>query len=497
MDVTARLASFSAGLSYSKLPLDVREQPRMFLLDTISVALGACDFFKRNNDRLLQNYLAAVGSPGPATVLGYGLKTSPTLAAFANSTLAETLDYQDSQMDVLTHNGTPIIPAVIAMAERVSAPWRDIATAIIAGYEVHTRLLRTIQPRHWYAGFQGLGTFGTCGAATAAGRLLGLDARHMKGALTVAGVIMPVSNSDNVFKAYTMKACIPAQAASCGILAAYLAQAGYEGVPLEGDPPEYNAPLQTLVDGAPNLELAIEGLGEEWHCRRVCYKPYPIGHLIIGPVEIILDILKERSIDPAEIEKIDVITYKHAVVRTGKYSSPESTYIDAHFSIPFCVAVALIDRQLTPRQLWKDRVRDPKVHELASRVMLTEDPEMSAAYPKKWPVQLMLQLRNGEKISRRLDEVKWSPERLPTWMELVEKFRMLADPLIGGTRAARAVNLIASFKQSDTLKPLLSLLVVEPLRRRSRSKGKNIKPKGRSKAAPRSAIRSASVGGKR
>ena len=82
-----------------------------------------------------------------------------------------TLDYQDSQMDVLTHNGTPIIPAVIAMAERVSAPWRDIATAIIAGYEVHTRLLRTIQPRHWYAGFQGLGTFGTCGAATAAGRL--------------------------------------------------------------------------------------------------------------------------------------------------------------------------------------------------------------------------------------------------------------------------------------------------------------------------------------
>jgi len=269
MDVTARLAGFSAGLSYDKLPSDVRELPRMFLLDTIAVALGACDFFRRNDDRLLENYLAAVATPGPATVLGYGLKATPTLAAFANGTLAETLDYQDSQMDVLTHNGTPIIPAVIAMSEHVSARWRDIATAIIAGYEVHTRLLRTIQPRHWYAGFQGLGTFGTCGAATAAGRLLGLDARHMKGALTAAGVIMPVSNSDNVFKAYTMKACIPAQAASCGISAAYLAQAGYEGVPLEGDPPEYNAPLQTLLDGEPNLALATERLGEEWHCRRV------------------------------------------------------------------------------------------------------------------------------------------------------------------------------------------------------------------------------------
>jgi 2-methylcitrate dehydratase PrpD len=493
MDVTARLASFSAGLSYNKLPPDVRELPRMFLLDTISVALGACDFFKRNDDRLLESYLASVAAPGPATVLGYGLKTTPTLAAFANGTLAETLDYQDSQMDVLTHNGTPIIPAVIAMSERVSAPWHDIATAIVAGYEVHTRLLRTIQPRHWYAGFQGLGTFGTCGAATAVGRLLGLDALHMKGALTVAGVIMPVSNSDNVFKAYTMKACIPAQAASCGISAAYLAQAGYEGVPLEGDPPEYNAPLRTLVDGEPNLELAVERLGEEWHCRRVCYKPYPIGHLIVGPVEIILEILKERRIDPAEVEKIDVVTYKHAVVRTGKYSSPKSTYIDAHFSIPFCVAVALTDGQLTPQQLWKERVKDPKVHELASRVVLTEDPEMSAVYPQKWPVKLTLQLRSGEKIARRLDEVKWSPERLPTWMELAEKFRMLADPLIGETRAVRAVDMIAGFKPNDTLKPLLSLLIAQTPRTRksksevikSRSKRKNKSKSGavRKKAA--------------
>ena len=101
----------------------------------ISVALGACDFFKRNGDQLVERYVAAEAVPGPCTVLGYGTKTIPTLAAFANGTLAEALDFQDSQMDVLTHNGTPIIPAVIAMAEKLSAPWRNIATAIIAGYE--------------------------------------------------------------------------------------------------------------------------------------------------------------------------------------------------------------------------------------------------------------------------------------------------------------------------------------------------------------------------
>ena len=152
------------------------------------------------------------------------------------------------------------------------------------------------------------------------------------------------------------------------------------------------------------------------------------------------------------------MTYGHAVKRTGKYSSPQSTFIDAHFSIPYCVAVALTDGQLTPKQLWKNRVRDPKVHELASRVVLVEDPSMSALYPKKWPVTLTMHLRSGEKITRHLDEVKWSPERLPSWQELVDKFRMLADPLIGGRRAERAVDIIATLKPNDTLTRLIPLL---------------------------------------
>ena len=131
----------------------------------------------------------------------------------------------------------------------------------------------------------------------------------------------------------------------------------------------------------------VKDLGEEWHCRRVCYKPYPVGHLIIGPIEIILDILRTQPIDWHDVESIEITTYDHAIFRTGKYSSPDSTYIDAHCSIPFCVAVSLMDGQLTPTQLWKERLRDPQVYELASRVVLIEDPAMSAAYPKQWPVQ--------------------------------------------------------------------------------------------------------------
>ncbi len=210
---------------------------------------------------------------------------------------------------------------------------------------------------------------------------------------------------------------------------------------------------------ASRLPLTLRGLGEEWHCRRVCYKPYPVGHLIIGPVEIILDMLKQSPIAWQDVEAVDIVTYDHAIFRTGKYSTPDSTYIDAHFSIPFCVAVALMDGQLTPRQLWPERVRDPRVHELASRVTLTEDPAMSAAYPKQWPVQLTLRLRNGQRITQRVDEVKWSPERLPSWDELADKFHLLADPLLGKARADEAVARIAGFSPRDPVSQLIPLLV--------------------------------------
>jgi 2-methylcitrate dehydratase PrpD len=459
MDVTARLANFVAGLSYAALPDDVRDQPRMFLLDCIAVALGAFDFFRRNDDRLMERYLAAAAPPGPATVIGHGVRTLPTIAAFANSTLAESLDFQDSNMDILTHNSTPIIPAVLAMAEKHAFSWSEVATAMIAGYEVHTRLLWALQPGHWYRGFQGLGTFGTCGAAAAVGSLLGFDATTLRRALTTAGVIMPVSSSDNVFRAFTMKACIPGQASSCGITAAELAQAGYEGVALEGDPPRYHAPLHTLSDGGPKLERVIEGLGSKWHCRRVCYKPYPAGHLIIGPVELVLDVLAERHIDWQAVAGIDIVTYDHAIFRCGKYSTVDSSYIDAHFSIPFCVAVALMDGELTPRQLWRERIRDPRVHELASRVTLVEDREMSKAYPHKWPVELTLRMRDGETISRRVEEVKWSPERLPSWKELADKFRMLAEPALGERRAAEVVSKICGIAPDDKVAPLMAMLV--------------------------------------
>ena len=267
IDVTRRLASFAGELSYEALPSDVVERGRMFLLDGAAVMVAAAAYARENGDRMLVNYLKAVAPPdGPSTVVGHGIRTSPMMAAFANGCMMEVLDYSDSNLGNLTHNGTPVLPAALAVAEHVSAPWGELCAAIVAGYEVHTRLLTTVQPGHWYRGFQSAGTFGTSGAAVAAGRLLGLDASGIAAALGVSGFIMPVSNGDNEFRGHSAKPVHGGQGATCGVSSAFLAQSGYRAGPLEGEPPRYHAALHILSDG-PDLERALEGFAEKWHSR--------------------------------------------------------------------------------------------------------------------------------------------------------------------------------------------------------------------------------------
>ena len=459
IDVTPRLASFAAELSYEALPSDIVERGRMFLLDGAAVMVGAARYARENDDRMLVEYLNAVApTDGPSTVVGHGIRTSPMMAAFANGCMMEVLDYSDSNLGHLTHNGTPVLPAALAVAERVGAPWGELCTAIIAGYEVHTRLLATVQPGHWYRGFQSPGTFGTSGAATAAGRLLGLDAEGIAAALGASGFIMPVSNGDNEFRGHSVKPVHGGQGASCGVSSAFLARSGYRAGPLEGEPPRFHAALHILSDG-PDLERALEGFGEKWHSRDVAFKPYPLGHFIVGPVEAVLDLLAEAPIDADEVESVDIATYQAAVHGCGKkYSTPESNYVDCHFSIPFCVAATLLEKEMTPRQLRNEFIADAQVHELASRVVVTEDPGMSARFPAEWPLEVAVRMRDGTVRSRRIDRVKWSDSRPPSWAELEEKFLTEVSPVLGDTKARSAADLIANLEGDASIAPLMDLL---------------------------------------
>ncbi|MDP6884651.1 MAG: MmgE/PrpD family protein, partial [Rhodospirillales bacterium] len=414
MNVTKQLADFAAGLDYDDLPEEVRYRTRLFVLDGLGIMLGAVAFARNDDDRCLEGYLELTAPSGAATVVGMDRKTTPMMAAFANGTLSEVLDCQDTNIACRIHNGAAIIPAALAMGEVLSSSGRDLMAAAVAGYEIGCRLGLATQPDHWYSGFQITGTYNTCGSAATAGRLMGFGGEDMAAALGISGYIIPISNGDNVFKGHSIKPIHGGQPATCGISAAYLAQSGYRAGPLEGEPPRYHSPLHILGKSDPDLEAAVRGIGEVWHSLEVGFKPYPVGLFNIGPVEICLDLLAEKPIDVGAIDSVDVRTYHDAWKFTGeKYTTTESNYVDAHLSMPYSVAVTLMDGEMTPKQLAKSRLRDPAVHELAARVKVVEIEEMNAMYPHEWPLEFEVRFKDGNVRKKRIDQVKWSPRRPP------------------------------------------------------------------------------------
>jgi len=238
-----------------------------------------------------------------------------------------------------------------------------------------------------------------------------------------------------------------------------MARAGFTAGPLEGEPPRHHAFMYLMGDGKPDLEKALAAIGSEWHTMRSAFKPYPVGIVIVGPVEICLALLAERKIAPHDIASVTVTTYKEAWHFTGKiYTTPQSSEIECFLSTPFCVAVSLIDGEMTLRQRLESRLRDRATHELASRVVVREDPEMTRRYPNEWPTRLEIRLRDGQTITREVDQVKWSPQRPPTFDELEEKFHSMAETVIGPDKALLAIESIRRIDQLDDLQPLLNLL---------------------------------------
>jgi 2-methylcitrate dehydratase PrpD len=456
---TRRLAGFAAGLAFEDIPDACRERARMFVLDALGIMVAAVDFMRREGQTQLESYIRLVEGTGPATLVGLGRTATPAAAAFFNGTLSEVLDCQDTNLAARIHNGTAAIPVALAIAEERSLGGADVMTALVAGYEVGSRLSLAIQPHHWHRGFQATGTIGTCGAAATAGRLLGFDAARMAHCLGISGFIMPVSNSDNFFKGYSIKPIHGGQAAICGLQAAHLAISGYEAGPLEGEPPRHHAILRTLSDGNPDLTKCTDGFGSVWHSLEVAFKPYPVGLLNVGPIQLALQLRRDPAFDVDAIECIEVATYKEAALFTGqKYTTPESNFIDCHLSLPFCVAVALIDGEVTPRQLLKSRTTDPRIHELAARVHVREEAAMSARYPYVWPATMDIQLVRGERLHAKVEEVEWSPRRPATWEQLVDKFRTVAVPLIGTAQASDVVRLTERLEEIGDIRALTSKL---------------------------------------
>jgi 2-methylcitrate dehydratase PrpD len=472
MGPTEELVKFLAKAKYGDVPSDALRTARGLILDGLGVMLAGN---VERGTRILQSYVRQMGGKPEATVLGAGFKAPLPKAALLNAASGHAMDYDDTQLStskeavygLLTHPTVPVLSAVLAVGETGTISGKSLLLAYILGVEVECRIADAIHPRHYQAGFHSTATIGGLGAAAAAGKLLGLNEDAMARALGLAASM--ASGLRENFGTMT-KPLHAGRAAENGVTAAALAKSGFTSARniLEARRGFFNATAggydETKISGRVGKPYFIQEPG-------ISIKPYPSGSLSHPAQDVILDLARAHDLKPDEIESIEVGTNSN-VPNALIYPVPK-TALEGKFSIPFCMAIGVLERKAGIAQFVDRKVREPRVVELMKRVTLYVDEELETLGYDQVRSRVRVRLRDGRVLEGRADVARGHPLKPMSWEELAEKFRDCARLVLSRQKAEDAIRIVENLERMPNISPLLqSLAGGKPARSKRGKKGK-------------------------
>ena len=425
--LTDDIAGFIVGTSARDVPKDVAHLGKRSVIDGLGLALAGA---ASQTGRIARRYLASLGiaSPGGSSVIGSELRVPARFAAFANGISIHADDYDDTQLAVapdrvyglLTHPSAPVLPQVLALAERDRRGGRDLMTAYQVGVEVECKVAEAILPRHYQHGFHSTGTVGTIGSAAACAKLLGLDRESTRRALSIGA--SQASGLRENFGTMT-KPFHAGHAAEGGVVAAELAQLGFTASPngLEAERGFFRA-----AGGGYSPELIDGKLGNPWtfHSPGVSIKPHPSGSLTHPGIAVMLDLIRRHDIRPERVKRVAVGT-NHNMPNALIHHRPRNE-LQAKFSMEFCMAILLIERKAGLEQFTDEVVNRADVQAMLQRVSFGMHPEAEAAGFDKMTTLIEVELDDGTLLKGRADFGKGSPANPMSDAELEEKFHECA-----------------------------------------------------------------------
>ncbi|HTU02148.1 MAG TPA: MmgE/PrpD family protein [Candidatus Sulfotelmatobacter sp.] len=456
--LTGYVADFIASTRLSDIPEPVLQLGKKSMLDGLGLALAGS--VAKSGD-LVRRHLQGLGCTGAASVIGSALKLPARFAAFANGTAMHADDYDDTQLAVakdrvyglLTHPTSPVLGAVLAVAEADGRSGRDLLQAYEVGVEVECKIAEAINPRHYQHGFHSTATCGTFGAASALANLCGLSSEVTRTALGIAG-----SQAAGLRENFgtMMKPYHSGRAAESGVLALEFARLGLTATPviLEAGRGFFRAA------GGGYDEPAIRGkLGKPWTFADpgVSIKPHPSGSLTHPGMTLMLSLIAQHDLKPEQIEKVKVGTNQN--MPNALIHHRPKTELQAKFSMEFCMAILLLERKGGLNEFTDEVVNRPDVQAMIAKVEFGVHPEAESAGYDKMTTILEIALKDGRKLGGRADFGKGSPANPMSYEEVADKFRECARySKWPKDKAERVVRVVRDLETLADVRELTALL---------------------------------------
>ncbi|MEW6199331.1 MAG: MmgE/PrpD family protein [Planctomycetota bacterium] len=445
-----RLAQRAHATSFENLSPEVVHETKRRVLDSIGCALGA---WSSRPARVTREVAQAVTMPGGASLLGSRHRTTPDLAAFSNGALVRYLDFNDTYLSKEPAHPSDNIPAALAVGQACRADGRQVITACVLGYELQCRLCDAASLRKHGWDHVVYGAFST---ALLASKLYGLSVEQTVHALGLAGVCNFATRQTRTGQLSDWKACAFSNAARNGVFAADLARHG-----LTGPHEIFEGPkgLFQMVTGP--FEPAWAAGRDDWMIRKTYIKFWPAEYHSQSAIDAALR-LRPQIGDPEHIDRIVIESFEAAVSIIG--SEPEkwrpTSRETADHSMGYCVAVALLDGELTRASFSDARIRDPRVLGLLDRIKIVETDECNAGYPDGIPNKLIVRLKDGRELTQLVKYPRGHAGNPMTDEEVVAKFRAQAEGVVSGATAQRLIEQAFVLDRLGDVSPLVEFETV-------------------------------------
>jgi len=449
--ITAKMARWAADLRFEDIPDSAVREARRYLLDTLGCALGG---YKQEDAEIALEVLDEVAGEGPATVIGSGRRMDVVSAALANALMVRVMDYNDIYWQQDPSHPSDIIPAAMACAERMGKDGRELIVGIVLGHEFEMRLCEAafpgIRERGWHHA-----TLTAFVSPIVAGRMLNLPWEQIQHAIGISASRHATFGAVTAGKLTMMKNTVDPMATQSGVLAALLAEKGYTG-------PEH------AIDGKEGivhclgpewkLDVLTEGLGESWRIERCGMKAFPTEALTHTPISAVLDIVIGNDLSPDDVAAVRIgSTARSADILADPSKYDPRSKETADHSLPYVIAAAIADRQMTPAQLTPEKIMDPTIRAQLRKVKVIADPEIEKVFPALQRADVEIDTTDGRTFSTRLDYPKGDPRNPLTDAEIEAKFDSLAAPVLTDDASARLKEAVWSLEQQGSVTEFMAL----------------------------------------
>jgi len=442
-----RLAGVAAGVRLEDLPPSTIAAARLVLLDTLGAMVAGSA--EPENAALAK---LAGRHPGGSTLIGHGVKADAYWAALSNATAGVALEVDEGSRLGGGHPAIHTLPGALALAEEQGLPGAPLLEALVAGYEVGSRLGGATTPRD---NVHSHGTWGTIATAAAAARLSGASADTMLEIVNLAASMSPANTWTPALRGATIRNLYPGRSAWQGLLALELQRCGFTG--LDDAPADvYGTILAERFDP----DAAVAGLddlgrGGPWRIEQNYFKLHACCRYNHFALDAVLALRAAHRIAPGDVARVEVVTIPFGV-RMADAEPPGA--LAARFSIPYAVAAALVLGRADVTAFVPPALADARIRALARRVEVRADPAMSPRRIDHPTAHVTITLGDGRRLQQSTTVVRGDAASPVAPETVVEKFRALATPVLGPARADQVVHLALRADAVSDVRALTDLL---------------------------------------